>query len=407
MRLAETVTNKVTQRRFETLEEDFNKIHSNKYDYTNTVICGGKTKIKIICPIHGEFEQRQDQHLSGKGCRLCGLVQMGAKQSKDKSRKLQDSFVSTANKVHQNKYDYSKVVFSNREDKVVIICPIHGDFEQVVHNHLSGRGCRKCASKVIGDSQINASWEKFIQNAPIVHNNKYVYDRDKFVAMNKPMHLTCPIHGSFKQIAANHLSGSECPKCALETVANNKISKSKKALPGLVASKFGSHYTLKMDTYTGMVKQMKAVCNIHNVEVAVLPTSLVRGRHACPYCSQINNQCLQTSRPTCVYYIKILHEKYGEVFKIGITSKPLTRRFTKEDFKDRFSVMYQSEYLDRCTAVTAEQQILLEEKESLLNPDEEIVSKGEGEIFKEDIYKTVLKYTSMLPVLSEIDGNKD
>jgi hypothetical protein len=40
--------------------------------------------------------------------------------------------------VHNNKYDYSKVEYINTNSKVKIICPIHGEFEQTPHNHLTG-----------------------------------------------------------------------------------------------------------------------------------------------------------------------------------------------------------------------------------------------------------------------------
>lgn len=47
-------------------------IHGEKYDYSKTMYEGYRKKITIICPIHGEFEQRVLSHLQGKGCPLCG-----------------------------------------------------------------------------------------------------------------------------------------------------------------------------------------------------------------------------------------------------------------------------------------------------------------------------------------------
>ena len=55
--------------------EDFIKkakaIHGDKYDYSKTVYKNISTKICITCPIHGEFWQRPDNHLQGKGCPKC------------------------------------------------------------------------------------------------------------------------------------------------------------------------------------------------------------------------------------------------------------------------------------------------------------------------------------------------
>lgn len=48
-------------------------IHGDRYDYSQTVYVNQRTKVKIICPEHGMFEQNADSHLRGCGCRLCGI----------------------------------------------------------------------------------------------------------------------------------------------------------------------------------------------------------------------------------------------------------------------------------------------------------------------------------------------
>lgn len=64
-----------------------------------------------------------------------------------------DAFIEKANKIHNNKYDYSKVDFKNVNTKVKIICPIHGEFEQKPFNHLRGQGCRKCGRESLRELQ--------------------------------------------------------------------------------------------------------------------------------------------------------------------------------------------------------------------------------------------------------------
>lgn len=54
------------------------------------------------------------------------------------------SFIDKANIVHNSFYSYTKTVYTNTYGKIIIGCPIHGDFEQVAKDHLKG-GCRKCA----------------------------------------------------------------------------------------------------------------------------------------------------------------------------------------------------------------------------------------------------------------------
>lgn len=46
-------------------------IHGDRYDYSRVNYKNNKTKVCIICPIHGEFWQRPNNHLSGQGCPYC------------------------------------------------------------------------------------------------------------------------------------------------------------------------------------------------------------------------------------------------------------------------------------------------------------------------------------------------
>jgi hypothetical protein len=48
-----------------------NKIHNNKYNYNQVLYVNKRTKISIICPIHGEFTQTPDIHLDNHGCPKC------------------------------------------------------------------------------------------------------------------------------------------------------------------------------------------------------------------------------------------------------------------------------------------------------------------------------------------------
>ena len=60
----------------------------------------------------------------------------------------QDQIICQFKGKHGNKYDYSKVVYKTTHVKVIIGCPIHGDFEQTPSKHKGGQGCPKCGNKV-------------------------------------------------------------------------------------------------------------------------------------------------------------------------------------------------------------------------------------------------------------------
>ena len=59
-------------------------------------------------------------------------------------RKTNQEFIEESVKTHGDKYDYSKVSYSDNRSKIIIICPIHGEFWQSPIAHLRGNGCPKC-----------------------------------------------------------------------------------------------------------------------------------------------------------------------------------------------------------------------------------------------------------------------
>lgn len=119
--------------------EKARRIHGDKYDYSKVEYINAHTKIRIICPIHGEFLQTPNGHIYQKqGCPKC----------KGKNKTTED-FITEAQKVHGYKYDYSKVEYINAQTKVCIICPIHGEFLQTPDNHLRGKRCPKCKQSLM------------------------------------------------------------------------------------------------------------------------------------------------------------------------------------------------------------------------------------------------------------------
>ena len=127
------------------------QVHGDKYDYSKVNYVNSQTKVCIICPEHGEFWQTPNSHLQGCGCPKC---------SKDITQyKLSSNLTDFINKSileHKNKYNYTNSVYINNITKICIICPEHGEFWQVPHNHLQGKGCPKCAIRLSkGENDIN------------------------------------------------------------------------------------------------------------------------------------------------------------------------------------------------------------------------------------------------------------
>lgn len=130
--------------RFETLSlnefiDRSNKIFNFKYDYSKVKYIDGRLKVKIVCPMHDEFEQQAEVHLRGDGCPKCGKLEWLKKMSLS-----QDNFIERVTLKHNNTYDYSLVKYKNMHTKISIICHIHGEFVQTPQHHLNGSGCPLC-----------------------------------------------------------------------------------------------------------------------------------------------------------------------------------------------------------------------------------------------------------------------
>ena len=119
--------------------EKSKKIHEDKYDYSLVDYKNAKTKVKIICSVHGVFEQKPNNHLSGYGCYDCSKIKVKT-----------DDFIKSSKKIHGDKYDYSLVDYKKANIDVDIICLEHGQFKQKPQYHLKCKtACKECTKRNI------------------------------------------------------------------------------------------------------------------------------------------------------------------------------------------------------------------------------------------------------------------
>ena len=127
--------------------EKASKIHGDKYDYSKVNYINAQTNVCIICPKHGEFWQTPNNHLEGKGCKICG----------HNVKLTTEEFIRRAREIHGDKYDYSKVEYGGLEKHVCIICPKHGEFWQTPHHHILNFkcGCPRCNMSKLENFVVN------------------------------------------------------------------------------------------------------------------------------------------------------------------------------------------------------------------------------------------------------------
>lgn len=193
--------------------------HEVEYDYSLANYINQRTKVKIICDKHGEFEQLPSHHMCGIGCNEC------AKEYRHNLHRLDaDKFIERAKLVHGDLYDYSKVNYINYKTKVLIIDDKFGEFYQTPHQHLSGEGNYK-RGKYNAAKKTKNSIEQFIKAARKVHGDKYDYTKSVYKNCRTKLVINCPLHGDFQQSPISHLySKHGCPTCGItESKIEDKI----------------------------------------------------------------------------------------------------------------------------------------------------------------------------------------
>lgn len=177
--------------------QKMNLKHNFKYEYDKDTYVNKRSKLKIICPEHGEFWQTPHSHLQGAGCPKCG----------GNLPLIMEEFVEKAKKVHDHKYDYSKTEYINYDTKVCIICPEHGEFWQTPHNHLNNNGCPKCnqshlerdVMNVLKEHNINYETQKRFEWLGLQSLDFYLPDYNIAIECQGRQHFECVEHFGGKE----------------------------------------------------------------------------------------------------------------------------------------------------------------------------------------------------------------
>jgi len=251
-------------------------VHGDLYSYDTVEYEGSKTKVKIDCKIHGEFLQQPNLHINRThGCPKCGLI------NRKNLIKTLSEFLHEAKLMYGDRFNYSEMQYVNATTKVKIICKIHGPTLQEPHQHLRAKnGCLKCSVVSRADKR-RYTKDKFIQKAKLMHGNKYNYADSEYKDSRTKINIECTKHGTFRQIAGDHMEGSNCPKCVKEIAAKSLVMTKEQFILKATA-KHNNVYTYDNVIYSGNKNKVSITCLKHN-DFLQRPNDHLTG-NGCPKC---------------------------------------------------------------------------------------------------------------------------
>lgn len=263
---------------WETYKEQLGKIHNKIYDYSNVIWKGSDNDITVKCNIHGDFTIRAQDHKNGRGCQAC------SKENKIQYNKnTTEIFIKMAEKVWLNKYDYSKVEYIDSNNKVIIICKKHGEFEQLPPNHMK-YGCHKCGRESNKRNLVlnNKCKKEFISKANNIHKNIYDYSSTHYENAVSKVFVKCKIHGEFSISPNNHLRGRGCAECGKESSRLSKLKDFEKYYIEFIIL-YGEKYDYSSVIWEGSSKPITVICKKHGEF------------HIIPYLHKIGKECQKCS----------------------------------------------------------------------------------------------------------------
>jgi hypothetical protein len=345
------------------------EVHGDKYDYSKTVYVSATTPLTIICPEHGEYQQRPANHTMGRGCLDCGG---------NKPLTLQ-KFIERAQAKHGNRYDYSKVKFQNVESKVKIICPEHGVFEQRVMNHLKGFNCPKCG-RVSVSGKLSHTLDRFIQDAHAAHGKKYDYSEVEYKTALTKVKIICPIHGGFLQSPATHIRGVGCSKCS-DLITADKRRLTNEEFIKRAREVHGDKYDYSKVEYVTSHGKVEIICREHGPFLQSPATHTMGNKAGCPGCAVSG---FDQTKPALLYYLAVMTDNAETLYKIGITNLTIHKRFPSIDLA-RIREIKTWTFTQGAEAAKKEAQILREYSDDRYIGPDVLFGAGNTELFVRDV----------------------
>lgn len=243
-------------------------------------------KIKVICPIHGEF-YKSFLHMAymNQGCPECGNKNKHGHSHKYRNITEEEFLVEVKRKLKNKNITFEKTKFIKMSANVIITCRVHGDTKVLARYLYQGKqDCKFCGAE---RAAVKLAYKlKDFKNSVLSNNNLLnsvtVY-YDSFINRKHKVKCMCSVHGEFEASVETLVKSYGCPKCTNIIKGINNIARAEKNFYSKISEVHGDKYDLKYTKYRGSKSNVIVICKDHGA-FEILPHSFMAG-FGCPYCS--------------------------------------------------------------------------------------------------------------------------
>lgn len=251
-------------------------------------------------------------------------------------------FIERSKEVHGDLYDYSNSIYGDSgSDKIEVICKIHGSYLVNPGNHMKGAICFQCAIENRKNTHIT-SFENFVNKANKIHNNEFIYDKETYQGVRKPVKIFCTKHNDFFfQVGSSHLKGHKCSFCSWSEGKGREPNTTEYFIER--ANDIHNFlYDYSLTNYVDLLTPVEIICKEHG-SFWQKPREHLNS-HGCQSCgerlrlsydnvavgwnkSSWVKYCNDNNRLFTIVYITKLFNGDEEFIKVGITGKTTKERF--------------------------------------------------------------------------------
>lgn len=270
------------------------KVHNNKYDYSESIYINKSRHVKINCSLHGLFTQIPSVHLNGSGCPKC------VGKGKNKSEIIEEAI-----NIHGSKYQYRG--FVNKKDSsnktrsyLTIYCEKHNhEWEATTDSHIKKQtGCTYCGDENSSKKQ-QSDFSQVIEKIINIHPNYSISEDQKYVNQHTNIKYQCSIHGIQRGRPLNLLNGQGCPVCGQES-RNEFFRDDWNSVIERINIKHSNYYVYPDQPFINHFTPIVFNCSLHGDKISNTNTLLSKGS-GCDECGNIKRAESQKSNWVIVF----------------------------------------------------------------------------------------------------------